>query len=74
MIQAAEEAVEHAKNNNLSRQEIIDAENELAKAVQAKNSRYQVQKAGLNTEANIASPITRTVEPTFNRAMNEGDP
>ena len=40
MIQAAEEVVEHAKNNNLSRQEVIDAENELAKAVQAKNSRY----------------------------------
>ena len=38
MIQAAEEAVEHAKNNNLSRQEVIDTENELAKAVQAKNS------------------------------------
>ena len=38
VIQAAEEAVEHAKNNNLSRQEIIDAESELAKAVQAKNS------------------------------------
>ena len=38
VIQAAEEVVEHAKNNNLSRQEVIDAENELAKAVQAKNS------------------------------------
>ena len=74
MIQAAEEAVEHAKNNNLSRQEVIDAENELAKAVQAKNSQYRVQKAGLNTEARIASPITRMVEPMFNRAMNEGDP
>ena len=74
MIQAAEEVVEHVKNNNLSRQEVIDAENELAKAVQAKNSRYQVQKAGLNAEACIASPITGTVEPTFNRAMNEGDP
>ena len=74
VIQAAEEAVEHAKNNNLSRQEVIDAENELGKAVQAKNSRYQVQKAGLNTEACIASPTTRTVEPMFNRAMNQGDP
>ena len=74
MIQAAEEVVEHAKNNNTSRQEVIDAENELAKAVQAKNSQYQVQKVGLNAEARIASPITRTVEPTFNRAMNEGDP
>ena len=38
VIQAAEEVIEHAKNNNLSRQEVIDAENELAKAVQAKNS------------------------------------
>ena len=74
VIQAAEEVVEHAKNNNLSRQEVIDAENELAKAVQAKNSRYRVQKAGLNAEARIASPITGTVEPTFNQAMNEGDP
>ena len=74
MIQAAEEAVEHAKRNNLSRQEVIDAENELAKAVQAKNSQYRVQKVGLNTEARIASPTTRTVEPTFNRMMNEGDP
>ena len=66
VIQAAEEAVEHAKNNNLSRQEVIDAENELAKAVQAKDSRYRVQKVGLNTEAHIASPITRMVEPMFN--------
>ena len=66
MIQAAEEAVEHAKNNNLLRQEVIDTENELAKAVQANHSRYQVQKAGLNTEAHIASPITGMVEPTFN--------
>ena len=40
VVQAAEEAVEHTKNNNLSRQEVIDTENELAKAVQAKNSRY----------------------------------
>ena len=38
MIQAAEEVVEHAKTNNLLRQEVINAENELAKAVQAKNS------------------------------------
>ena len=66
MIQVAEEAVEHAKRNNLLRQEVIDAENDLAKAVQAKNSRYQVQKVGLNAEARIASPITGTVEPTFN--------
>ena len=29
---------------------------------------------GLNTEARIASPITGTVEPMFNQAMNEGDP
>ena len=54
VIQAAEEVVEHAKRNNLSRQEVIDAENELAKAVQAKNSQYQVQKVGLNAEARIA--------------------
>ena len=46
----------------------------MAKAVQAKNSRYQVQKGGLNAEAHIASPITRMVEPMFNRTMNKGDP
>ena len=74
MIQAAEEVVEYAKANNLSRQEVMDAENELAKAVQAKNSRYQVQKAGVNTEAHITSPTTRTVEPMFNWMMNVGDP
>ena len=66
--------IEHAKRNNLLRQEVIDAENELARAVQAKNSQYPVQKVGLNTEARIVSPITRTVEPTFNQTMNEGDP
>ena len=38
VIQAAEEVVEHAKSNNLLRQEVIDTENELAKAIQAKNS------------------------------------
>ena len=74
MIQAAEEVVEHAKRNNLSRQEVIDAENELARAVQAKNSQYRVQKVGLNAEARIASPTTRMVEPMFNQMMNEGDP
>ena len=74
MIQAAEEVVEHPKRNNLLRQEVIDAKNELAKAVQAKNSRYWVQKAGLNAEAHIASPTTRTVGPTFNQTMNEGGP
>ena len=74
VIQAAEEAVEHTKRNNLLRQEVIDAENILAKGVQAKNSWYRVQKAGLNAEAHIASPTTRTVEPTFNQMMNEGDP
>ena len=74
MIQAAEEVVEHAKTNDLLRQEVIDAENELAKAVQAKNSWYQVQEVGLNAEAHIASPTTRMVEPTFNWTMNEGDP
>ena len=40
MIQAAEEVVEHTKRNNLSWKEVIDAEIELAKAVQAKNSQY----------------------------------
>ena len=38
VIQVVEEVVEYAKRNNLSRQEVIDAENELAKTVQAKNS------------------------------------
>ena len=66
MIQAAEEAVEHAKRDDLLRQEVIDAENELARAVQAKNSQYRVQKVGLNAEAYLASPTTRMVEPTFN--------
>ena len=28
----------------------------------------------MNAEARIASPTTRTVEPTFSRTMNEGDP
>ena len=74
MIQAAEEVVEHAKTNDLSRQEVIDAENELAKAVQAKNSWYWVQEAGLYAEAHIASPMMRMVEPTFNWTMNGGDP
>ena len=40
MIQAAVEVVEYAKANNLLRREVIDAENELEKAVQAKNSCY----------------------------------
>ena len=44
MIQAAEEAVEHAKTNNLLRQEVINAENGLAKAVQAKNSNTEFKK------------------------------
>ena len=74
VIQVAEEAVEYPKINNLSRQEVIDAENELAKAVQAKNSHYQVQKVGLNAEACITSLTTRLVEPTFNPMMNAGDP
>ena len=74
MIQAAEEAVEYTKTNNLSRQEVIDAENELAKAIQAKNSQYRVQKAGLNSEARITSQTTRPAEPTFNPMMNIGDP
>ena len=74
VIQVAEEAAEHAKANNLLRQEVIDAENELAKAVQARNSQYRVQKAGLNAETHITSPTTRPVEPTFNQMMNIGDP
>ena len=74
MIQAAEEVVEHTKTNNLLRKEVINAENELANAVQAKNSQYQVQKAGLNAEAHIASPTIRMVEPMFNQMMNVGDP
>ena len=40
VIQAAAEVVEFAKANNLLRQEVIDTESELAKAVQAKNSCY----------------------------------
>ena len=74
MIQAAEEVVEHAKMNNLLRQEVIDTENELAKAVQARNSQYRVQKVGLNAEAHITSLTTRLVEPMFNRMMKVGDP
>ena len=73
MIQAAEEVVEYSKTNNLSRQEVINAENELAKAVEAKNSCYRVQKAGLNTEASITSQTTRPVEPMLNLMMNIGD-
>ena len=71
--QAAAEVVEYAKANNLSRWEVIDAENELAKAVQAKNSHYQVQKAGLNAEAHITSQTMKPVEPMFNPMMNIGE-
>ena len=74
MIQAAEEVVEYAKTNNLLRQEVIDVENELAKAVQAKNSQYQVQEVGLDAEARITSPTMRPIEPMFNPMMNVGDP
>ena len=74
VVQAAEEVVEYTKINNISRHEVIDAENELAKAVQAKNSQYQVQKVGLNAEACITSLTTRLVEPMFNPMMNIGDP
>ena len=38
VMQAAEEAVEQAKTNNFLRQEVINAQNELAKAVQTENS------------------------------------
>ena len=65
--------VKFAKANDLSRWEVIDAENELGKAVQAKNSCYQVQKAGLNAEAHITSQIMRPVEPMFNLMMNIGE-
>ena len=47
------EVVEFPKANNLSRQEIIDAEDKVTKAVQAKNSCHCVQKVGLNAEAHI---------------------
>ena len=73
MIQAAVEVVEFAKANYLLRREVIDAENKLAKAVQAKNSHYQVQKVGLNAEARITSQTTRPVEPMLNYMMNIGD-
>ena len=39
-----EMVVEFTQANNLSPQEIIDAEDKLTKAVQAKNSHYHVQK------------------------------
>ena len=74
MIQAAVEAVELIKANNLLKWEVIDAENELAKAVQAKNSYYWVQKGGLNAEAHKTSQTMKPVEPTFNPMMNIGDP
>ena len=74
VIQAAEEAVKYTKMNNPLRQEVIDTENELAKAVQAKNSQYQVQKAVLNAEAHITSLTMMPVEPTFTPMMNVGDP
>ena len=74
VIQVAEEVVEYAITNNLLRQEVIDAENELAKAVQTKKSQYQIQKVGLNAEAHITSQTMRPVEPTFNPIMNIGDP
>ena len=65
--------VKFAKANDLSRWEVIDAENELGKAVQAKNSCYWVQKVGLNAEACITSQTIRLVEPTFNPMMNVGE-
>ena len=40
MIQVAVEVVEFTKANNLLRREVINTENERAKAVQAKNSHY----------------------------------
>ena len=47
--------------------------NKLAKAVQAKNGCYHVQKAGLNAEAHMTGQTTRPVEPMFNPIMNTGD-
>ena len=44
MIQAAEEVVEHAKTNDLLRQEVINSENELAKAVQARTADTEFKK------------------------------
>ena len=67
------EAVKFAKANNLLRQEIIDAEDELSKAIQAKNSCYHVQKAGLNAEACITSQATRPGEHAFTPGVNASD-
>ena len=44
LIQAATKVVEFAKANNLSRQEIIDAEDKLSKAVQPKKTTITVSK------------------------------
>ena len=65
--------VEFTKANNLLKQEVIDMENELAKAVQARNSPSCIQKVDLNAEAHIDSQTMRPVEPMFNPIMNAGD-
>ena len=44
MIQAAEEAVEHAKRNNLSRQEVIDVENELERLFKPRTANTEFRK------------------------------
>ena len=73
LIQATVEVVEFAKVNNLLRWEIINVENELAKVVQAKNSCYHVQRAGLKTEACMTSQTMRLVEPMFTPVVNAGN-
>ena len=45
MIQAAEEVVEHTKNNNLSRQEVIDAENEWQRLFKLRTADTEFRKA-----------------------------
>ena len=72
LIQAVMEVVEFAKANNLLRWEIIDAEDKLTKAVQAKNSHYCIQKAGLDAEACITCQATRPVDPVFTPGVNAG--
>ena len=67
------EVVEFAKANNLSPQEIINAEDKLAKAVHAKNRCYHIQKVGLNAEGCITGQAMRPVEPMFTPVVNAGD-
>ena len=64
--------VKFTKANNLSKQEIVNAENKLFKAVQAKNGHYCSQKVGLDAEAHITGQTTRP-ECAFTPGMNVGD-